>query len=1194
MEKKFTLLLLALLAMVFTVRAAQSPAVRSMSTATWKVTLLEIGPSKMQVIQVVKNHTGLGLSESKALVESAPCVVMENSMYEPAKSFFDDLEAVAATAELTDIDPAGASTSGWCVDLISRGDYSAGVLNVLMNEFGLTLTDARELLNSAPVNLLYNVSHERALSLYNRLQNAGATASLYELEVTLPAPTGLQVSNILGTKATLGWQKGGTETKWSVRYGIPDFSSAYVNITYDFEDKTLQGWTGIDGDGDKFSIDISSSHPHSSDYSLLSYWGDTSNDNWLVSPHVALGGELRFWLYMQGSANQAVTVWVSTTSATDPGSFTQVSETLKPSQNYKYEEFVVDLSAYAGQEGYIAFRHTDSECHSAYIDDISYFLSSSFTVDEWMTVPHIAATSTVLTGLTPESPYVVQVCAEQGNNISPWTEAELFETKALQSPQNLKAIVQSQSVARLEWETSGDEVRTAVRCWKDEPLYNFERRITSDWTLTDADGDGYNWYQYDDSYYPHSGIAYMQSNGKTGVDNWLILPKRELGGLFSMWARGLWSSDKAKFAIYVSTTDTNPESFTQVSDVFIADAVYHCYSVMLSAYVMEEGYVAIRHFDSTGTLVVDDIGVTPSEQIRDLQTSTLQATFGNLEEDAPYCATVQGILADGTTKTPWANAISFRTMGELVFMTDGNWNDPSCWYTHQVPPAGSNVTINANATIPAGYLADVNTLTVAENGRVIVADGGQLKLVSSNSDKFVMQKQIQANKYYYVGWPMYNGGRIPDEMLEGNYTLETFGQTKGWQYASFNSTLRGFKAYRYSNDHALTIEVEGQPYFNYTRSYSLSYNSSASTWQGYNFVANPFPSECYVTEDYAGTTARPYWLMNARGELEPASGPIAPLQGFFVKARDGNDFLYCTTKVPQYTDPIQTPENLTATVDRNTAKLSWTGHDEHRWNIRYREADNGTWQYWDFEDGTKQGWTSLDSDGDGYEWYLNNNSSYTHNGKYYLYSDSKTGTDDYLISPKLELGGIFNLWVSGSSNKEHFTVYYSQNNWNTAQFHQASQEYVQYSSSYRQYSIDLSDMEASGKGYIIVRHHNSASGYSLRIDDMSYLLYPESGYVEAGEWQSKGVHSNPYRLTGLKEHTKYEVQVQGIFAGEGRVSDWSDIVQFTTAGGQPTGIVDAQQVSNSDEWYSVDGQKLNQRPTKRGLYIHNGQKVVVR
>jgi surface protein len=32
----------------------------------------------------------------------------------------------------------------------------------------------------------------------------------------------------------------------------------------------------------------------------------------------------------------------------------------------------------------------------------------------------------------------------------------------------------------------------------------------------------------------------------------------------------------------------------------------------------------------------------------------------------------------------------------------------------------------------------------------------------------------------------------------------------------------------------------------------------------------------------------------------------------------------------------------------------------------------------------------------------------------------------------------------------------------------------------------------------------------------------------------------------------------------------------------------------SDEWYTIDGQKLSGKPTKRGVYIYNGKKAVVK
>jgi hypothetical protein len=31
-----------------------------------------------------------------------------------------------------------------------------------------------------------------------------------------------------------------------------------------------------------------------------------------------------------------------------------------------------------------------------------------------------------------------------------------------------------------------------------------------------------------------------------------------------------------------------------------------------------------------------------------------------------------------------------------------------------------------------------------------------------------------------------------------------------------------------------------------------------------------------------------------------------------------------------------------------------------------------------------------------------------------------------------------------------------------------------------------------------------------------------------------------------------------------------------------------------DEWYTLDGVKLNSKPTKQGVYINNGKKVMVK
>lgn len=64
------------------------------------VVLENFGSQKINVIKAVKNATGLGLTEAKALVESAPKPVKEDISKEEAEKLKADLEAAGAKVEL--------------------------------------------------------------------------------------------------------------------------------------------------------------------------------------------------------------------------------------------------------------------------------------------------------------------------------------------------------------------------------------------------------------------------------------------------------------------------------------------------------------------------------------------------------------------------------------------------------------------------------------------------------------------------------------------------------------------------------------------------------------------------------------------------------------------------------------------------------------------------------------------------------------------------------------------------------------------------------------------------------------------------------------------------------------------------------------------------------------------------------------
>nr|WP_275431573.1 50S ribosomal protein L7/L12 [Salinicoccus roseus] len=64
------------------------------------VELTDAGSSKIKVIKVVREATGLGLKEAKAVVDGAPKVVKEGLSKEEAEELKSQLEEVGASVEL--------------------------------------------------------------------------------------------------------------------------------------------------------------------------------------------------------------------------------------------------------------------------------------------------------------------------------------------------------------------------------------------------------------------------------------------------------------------------------------------------------------------------------------------------------------------------------------------------------------------------------------------------------------------------------------------------------------------------------------------------------------------------------------------------------------------------------------------------------------------------------------------------------------------------------------------------------------------------------------------------------------------------------------------------------------------------------------------------------------------------------------
>ena len=81
--------------------AGAAPAAAAAEEKTeFDVVLTEAGATKIAVIKVVRELTGLGLTEAKAVVESAPKTIKEAVSKDEANKMKEKLEAAGAKVEL--------------------------------------------------------------------------------------------------------------------------------------------------------------------------------------------------------------------------------------------------------------------------------------------------------------------------------------------------------------------------------------------------------------------------------------------------------------------------------------------------------------------------------------------------------------------------------------------------------------------------------------------------------------------------------------------------------------------------------------------------------------------------------------------------------------------------------------------------------------------------------------------------------------------------------------------------------------------------------------------------------------------------------------------------------------------------------------------------------------------------------------
>lgn len=247
-----------------------------------------------------------------------------------------------------------------------------------------------------------------------------------------PKPTGVTVEPLWNT-ATISWT--GTNDSYAVHYRTSETTvPSPGSFSDDFEDG-LGNWTLYTlGEGSGRTKTNPSSFgalysAHSGNYVAMarSYEGgaDIDADNWMISPQLTIPSTMSYWVQGDAGYPETYHICVSTTDK-ETTSFSVVKTyTTNPSS---WTQETIDLSAYAGATGYIAFHHEASAEDYLWIDDVLIGGTTVIPAGEWVD-RSTTETSIELTGLTTSTMYDYQVKGICGGPESDWTTLASFTTK---------------------------------------------------------------------------------------------------------------------------------------------------------------------------------------------------------------------------------------------------------------------------------------------------------------------------------------------------------------------------------------------------------------------------------------------------------------------------------------------------------------------------------------------------------------------------------------------------------------------------------------------------------------------------------------------------------------------------------------------------------------------------------------------
>jgi hypothetical protein len=518
-------------------------------------------------------------------------------------------------------------------------------------------------------------------------------------------------------------------------------------------------------------------------------------DNWLVTPALTIAADYKLFYHIAAQdplwTSEVYSIMISTTDS-DPASFTEVfKETLASAE---WEERTVDLNAYAGQTIYIAFRHYDvtdifymkldnvivgikgedvepvdvpepsdftATATSAYNIDLSWeyeedadafelWSSTTGAIGSFELVEILSgdARTYSVSGLTPVTTYYFQLSAKIG---------------------------EESSVAAAASATTQDATLGASALAEG---FEGETFPPSGWAMMDEDGDTRNWFHYTDAAVgediSYEGVKCAASASYLGggigallPDNWLVTPALTIAADYKLFYHiaaqdPLWTSEV--YSIMISTTDTDPASFTEVFKETLASAEWEERIVDLNAYAGQTIYIAFRHYDVTDIfyMKLDDVkvgipGTPPPAAITGLGAealteSSVQLTWEDLAdnedgfnvqvaytENGPWTNYAPTVAADAETVT--ISSGTFITYGDNFFRVQA-FNEAAASAWSPVVSATTNINQPTGFTAQFGSTSEID---LSWNDESSIEDGYRIEIATNDDGPWTLVTETAAN-----------------------------------------------------------------------------------------------------------------------------------------------------------------------------------------------------------------------------------------------------------------------------------------------------------------------------------------------------------------------------------------------------------------------------------------------------------------